>query len=91
MIFLAFATNKKPEASNKTIGQMLRPLREIRVWRFGLYYFLVFGCFVAFSQWLVPYFVNVYYLLSNAAYLLGTDGLAGHATRTLLGRGDGGN
>jgi len=22
----------------------------------------VFGCFVAFSQWLVPYFVNVYYL-----------------------------
>ncbi|MCK5711041.1 MAG: MFS transporter, partial [Deltaproteobacteria bacterium] len=35
---------------------------DIRVWRFGLYYFLVFGCFVAFSQWLVPYFVNVYYL-----------------------------
>lgn len=27
-----------------------------------MYYFLVFGCFVAFSQWLVPYFVNVYYL-----------------------------
>ena len=22
----------------------------------------MFGCFVAFSQWLVPYFVNVYYL-----------------------------
>ena len=39
---------------------MLRPLRNVRVWRFGLYYFLVFGCFVAFSQWLVPYFVNVY-------------------------------
>lgn len=34
----------------------------MRVWRFGLYYFLVFGCFVAFSQWLVPYFVNVYQL-----------------------------
>jgi NNP family nitrate/nitrite transporter-like MFS transporter len=41
---------------------MLTPLSHIRVWRFGLYYFLVFGCFVAFSQWLVPYFVNVYYL-----------------------------
>ena len=26
------------------------------------YYFLVFGCFVSFSQWLVPYFINVYYL-----------------------------
>ena len=41
---------------------MLTPLKHMRVWRFGLYYFLVFGCFVAFSQWLVPYFVNVYYL-----------------------------
>ncbi|MEE8326507.1 MAG: MFS transporter, partial [candidate division NC10 bacterium] len=43
-------------------AEMLRPLKDVRVWRFGLYYFLVFGCFVAFSQWLVPYFVNVYYL-----------------------------
>lgn len=42
--------------------QILSPLKNIRVWRFGMYYFLVFGCFVAFSQWLVPYFVNVYYL-----------------------------
>lgn len=41
---------------------MLAPLGSVQVWRFGLYYFLVFGCFVAFSQWLVPYFVNVYYL-----------------------------
>ncbi len=62
VIFFAFSTNKKPAASNKTVAEMLRPLRDVRVWRFGLYYFLVFGCFVAFSQWLVPYFVNVYYL-----------------------------
>ena len=48
----------------------LEPLKNIRVWRFGLYYFLVFGCFVAFSQWLVPYFVNVYYLpLVTAGFL----------------------
>ena len=62
VIFLIFAENKKPAKSNKSIGQMLRPLKQVRVWRFGFYYFLVFGCFVAFSQWLVPYFVNVYYL-----------------------------
>lgn len=62
IIFLIFTENKKPTAQNKTIRQLLRPLKDIRVWRFGLYYFLVFGCFVAFSQWLVPYFVNVYYL-----------------------------
>lgn len=62
VILLIFAENKKPAAHGKTMGEMLKPLKELRVWRFGLYYFLVFGCFVAFSQWLVPYFVNVYYL-----------------------------
>jgi NNP family nitrate/nitrite transporter-like MFS transporter len=62
VIFFIFAENKKPASSTKTFSQMLTPLKNVRVWRFGLYYFLVFGCFVAFSQWLVPYFVNVYYL-----------------------------
>lgn len=62
VIFFIFAENKKPASSTKSFRQMLTPLKNVRVWRFGLYYFLVFGCFVAFSQWLVPYFVNVYYL-----------------------------
>jgi NNP family nitrate/nitrite transporter-like MFS transporter len=62
VIFFIFSENKKPASSTKTFTQMLTPLKNVRVWRFGLYYFLVFGCFVAFSQWLVPYFVNVYYL-----------------------------
>ncbi|MEK7720005.1 MAG: MFS transporter, partial [Bacteroidota bacterium] len=62
VVFLLFTKNKKPISSGRTIRQMLQPLKSIRVWRFGLYYFLVFGCFVSFSQWLVPYFTNVYYL-----------------------------
>jgi NNP family nitrate/nitrite transporter-like MFS transporter len=61
-LFFIFAENKKPAAHGKNITEMLQPLKDMRVWRFGMYYFLVFGCFVAFSQWLVPYFVNVYYL-----------------------------
>jgi MFS transporter, NNP family, nitrate/nitrite transporter len=39
---------------------MLQSLKNTRVWRFGAYYFLVFGCFVAYSQWLLPNFMNVY-------------------------------
>ncbi len=72
MAFLLLVTtkNKKPEASGKTLGKLLQPLKKVRVWRFGLYYFLVFGCFVAFSQWLVPYYVNVYYLPLVTAGLL---------------------
>jgi NNP family nitrate/nitrite transporter-like MFS transporter len=62
IVFYLFTTNKKPAKTKKTLTATLSPLKDIRVWRFGLYYFLVFGCFVAFSQWLVPYFVNVYYL-----------------------------
>ena len=62
LLFFLFAENKKPAAVNKTLMQLLSPLKQIRVWRFGLYYFLLFGCFVAFSQWLVPYFVNVYHV-----------------------------
>lgn len=70
VIFFISTTNKKPLGNAKTLKTQLAPLKNIRVWRFGLYYFLVFGCFVAFSQWLVPYFVNVYYLpLVTAGFL----------------------
>ncbi len=62
VIFFIFTNNKRPKTHDRTIGRMMTPLKDVRVWRFGLYYFLVFGCFVAFSQWLVPYFVNVYQL-----------------------------
>lgn len=62
VIFFLFTENKKPDRSKKIFTELLDPLKNIRVWRFGLYYFLVFGCFVAFSQWLVPYYLNVYYM-----------------------------
>ncbi|MCB1025748.1 MAG: NarK/NasA family nitrate transporter, partial [Acidobacteria bacterium] len=70
IVFYISTTNKKPASNVKRLKKQLEPLKNIRVWRFGLYYFLVFGCFVAFSQWLVPYFVNVYYLpLVTAGFL----------------------
>lgn len=72
VVFLLFTTNKKPQNAAKTMSKMLQPLKSMRVWRFGLYYFLVFGCFVAFSQWLVPYFTNVYYLPLVTAGLFAT-------------------
>jgi NNP family nitrate/nitrite transporter-like MFS transporter len=57
--FLTF--ERLPEASaGKTMRQRLAPLGNLRVWRFGLYYFFVFGGFVALAQWLIPYYVSVY-------------------------------
>lgn len=51
----------------RTLSERLSPLGVPRVWRFGLYYFLLFGGFVALSQWLIPYYVNVYTLSVGAA------------------------
>lgn len=44
----------------RTLRDRLSPLKHMRVWRFGLYYFFVFGGFVALAQWLIPYYVNAY-------------------------------
>ncbi len=57
-------------AAGRTLADRLRPLAEVRVWRFGLYYFLVFGGFVALAQWLVPYFLNVYAMSLATAGLM---------------------
>ena len=62
IIFLLATENKVTSASKKSLANMMLPLKELKVWKFGFWYFLVFGGFVAFSQWLIPYFVNVYYL-----------------------------
>ncbi|MFN8417433.1 MAG: MFS transporter [Cytophagaceae bacterium] len=59
-IYVFFVPNKTTNTQAKSTQQLLQPLSQTRVWRFGLYYFLVFGLFVAYSQWLLPYYVNVY-------------------------------
>ncbi len=61
LLFFLGTKNRRAEgAGEKTLRVLLAPLKNVRVWRFGLYYFLVFGGFVALAQWLVPYYVNVY-------------------------------
>lgn len=71
IIFLLGTRNKIPSES-KTLRQRLAPLKETRVWRFGLYYFFVFGSFVALAQWLIPYYVNVYSLSIVSAGFMAT-------------------
>ncbi len=58
-VYLAFTFPRKP-AVQKSLGERLAPLRSMRVWRFGFYYFAIFGSFVALSQWLVFYYVKAY-------------------------------
>ncbi len=71
VLFWVLTVPKKVEHNQEhTLRQRLQPLKNIRVWRFGLYYFLVFGGFVALAQWLIPYYVNVYAVSVATAGLL---------------------
>ncbi len=49
----------------------LSPLKNIQVWRFSLYYFFVFGAFVALSLWLPRYLIGVYGLDITMAGMIG--------------------
>ncbi len=71
VIFYLLSVSKKVDDSHITsLAQRLAPLKHLRVWRFGLYYFLVFGDFVALAQWLIPYYVNVYLMPVTMAGLM---------------------
>jgi len=47
-------------AQPRSFLQEFAPLRDIRVWRFALYYFFAFGAFVALALWLPRYLIGVY-------------------------------
>lgn len=59
----------KPGA-DRPLLEMLKPLKYVRVWRFSLYYVVVFGAYVALSVWLPKYYVDVYGMNLQSAALL---------------------
>ena len=67
VIFYFFTKEDPVTAARKARGEKprsawmeLEPLRKLQVWRFALYYFFVFGAFVALALWLPRYLVGVY-------------------------------
>jgi MFS transporter, NNP family, nitrate/nitrite transporter len=59
ILFWLLTENRKTEGG-KTLRDRLSPLKNIQVWRFGIYYFLLFGGFVALSLTLKNYYEKVY-------------------------------
>lgn len=76
MAMVVFFLSPKPDlkpSHGRPLREMLRPLRHIRVWRFGLYYVVVFGAYVALSGWLPGFYIDTYGVsLSTAAMLTAT-------------------
>ena len=68
-IVLAPRPDRMP-GHGKPLAAQLAPLRSVRVWRFSLYYVVVFGAYVALSAWLPKYYVDVYGLSLTVAALL---------------------
>ena len=61
------ASGQKPES----LTAMMEPLKNVQVWRFSLYYFFVFGAFVALALWLPRYLIGVYGLDITTAGMIG--------------------
>ena len=66
--------------------EQLKPLKHLIVWRFALYYFFVFGGYVALALWLPRYYVGAYGLeLGTAGMLAAAYALPGAIFRALGG------
>ena len=71
---------------SQSFAQQLEPLRHLQVWRFAVYYFFVFGAFVALALWLPRYYVGVYGLeLTTAGMLAAAYALPGSIFRAFGG------
>jgi MFS transporter, NNP family, nitrate/nitrite transporter len=62
---------RRSGAKPESLRVMLEPLKNIQVWRFSLYYFFVFGAFVALALWLPRYLTGVYGLDITTAGVIG--------------------
>ncbi len=61
--------HQKQTKIDRPLCAEFKPLGELRVWRFGLYYFFVFGGFLALTLWLPQYYVEQYGLdLKTASF-----------------------
>ncbi len=66
--------------------KQLEPLKNMQVWRFSLYYFFVFGAYVALALWLPRFYMGAYGLeLGVAGFLAACYALPGSVFRALGG------
>ncbi len=56
----SLAERRKSGARPMSFRQQMEPLGNIQVWRFSLYYFFVFGGFVALALWLPHFLTGAY-------------------------------
>lgn len=53
-------TRRQKGARAPSLAGQFAPLANLQVWRFSLYYFFVFGAFVALALWMPHYLIDMY-------------------------------
>ncbi len=82
----ALKARREQGIAHASFMQQMEPLKKPQVWRFSLYYFFVFGAFVALALWLPRYYVGAYGLeLQTAGMLAACYALPGSIFRALGG------
>lgn len=77
---------RRSESKATSALEQLKPLKHIQVWRFSLYYFFVFGAFVALASYLPRYYVGAYGVeIAMAGTLAALYSLPGSVFRALGG------
>ncbi|KZC16213.1 MFS transporter [Rhodanobacter sp. FW510-R12] len=66
----SLAERRKSGIKPMSFREQMKPLRNLQVWRFALYYFFVFGGFVALALWLPHFLTGVYKLDVKTAGIL---------------------
>ena len=93
ILFYVF-TREDPASADRASGatkprklsDQVVPMARLQVWRFSLYYFFVFGAFVALASWLPRYYMGMYGLsLAKAGLLTTAFALPGGLFRALGG------
>lgn len=81
------AARREAGVKPEPLSAMLVPLKNLQVWRFSLYYFFVFGGFVALALWLPRYYTGVYGLdIVTAGWLAAAYSIPGSIFRVLGGQ-----
>lgn len=89
LLFFIFSKDDPKQAAgvkSQSFLQQMEPLKHLQVWRFAVYYFFVFGAYVALALWLPRYYVGVYGLeLTTAGMLAAAYALPGSVFRAFGG------
>lgn len=70
LVWFGTPSEDRAPGTGQPLREQVRPLSQVRVWRFSLYYVAVFGAYVALAAWLPTYYMDNFDVSLQTAALL---------------------